>query len=956
MKKIVTLLLLSVLYLVNAEYLVKQSTLDPKAKFTIPFGSSYLNFSDQKTTKDDLYFTDKENLYLAYNKINSDIGDFLAENQIKILMQDKEFLFLVEVTSENQKRLLLRNGIYLDNVYKYRVRVPQEISIRSNFVKPEITDREKSIIDDLLNQVNQDSIKSYMQFLQDMGTRYIQAPNRRKVAFDIKDKFVELGVENAKVDSFLLESYTIGEQFPDTWQYNVVAEIPGTSASEDMIIVGGHHDSIVGNVSESNGQDPYFSAPGADDNASAVSAALEMARIFVLNNYQPKHTFQFQTYAAEEHGKLGSLDLANRYYSEEKKIKLMFNNDMISYSTASEGNWESELNVYTGAAQWGELTKYCFDTYTNVTLFPANYNHPGSDSYSYFLYGYPALFAAEHEFTPFYHQYADTVGTCNMAYFRQNVMGSMATVLHADLMPDDIKDFSIADTGTGTSLELDWSGYTPDEGTTYKVFLGIATESYDQSFVVDTESYSLTGLTSGTEYFIGVQAVGSNGFESLITEKSFTPLNLPRKVADFNIVPETSHVTLSWKANTEADITGYKVYKCLTTEGEFSEIFSTTSEFTFTDNNLEEISYYSYLVRAIDSDGNESAGADTISTRLLTLNNGVLIVDESKGNVSATLEKPSDEMLDEFYNKIFTNVKPVETLDVYNLEKLRIEDLGAYSSVFWHNFNKVNNTKLNEYQDVLRNYLARGGNLFLNVAIPSYIDGLISYTANYETEDFLKEYAYLDSSIYSQIARINGASSLKEDFTILEVDTAKARDKYENHISGLESLYSSQEDDFVYKFTTTYTDNYGVFADKTCGVYHENENNKVFLLTLPLYYAKEYQAKLLVDNVFSNFFGESVGIEEELNSSEHKDLYLAQNYPNPFNPLTSIKYSIKDQGMVQLSVFNSNGQLVNELVNKNLKAGNYTVRFNAESLNSGVYFYQLKSANKIITKKMILIK
>lgn len=83
---------------------------------------------------------------------------------------------------------------------------------------------------------------------------------------------------------------------------------------------------------------------------------------------------------------------------------------------------------------------------------------------------------------------------------------------------------------------------------------------------------------------------------------------------------------------------------------------------------------------------------------------------------------------------------------------------------------------------------------------------------------------------------------------------------------------------------------------------------------------------------------------------------LNQNYPNPFNPSTTISFTVENNNKVSLSVYNSNGQLVKNLVNKNLNKGKYSVPFDADDLNSGVYYYRMKAGNKILTKKMILVK
>jgi hypothetical protein len=72
---------------------------------------------------------------------------------------------------------------------------------------------------------------------------------------------------------------------------------------------------------------------------------------------------------------------------------------------------------------------------------------------------------------------------------------------------------------------------------------------------------------------------------------------------------------------------------------------------------------------------------------------------------------------------------------------------------------------------------------------------------------------------------------------------------------------------------------------------------------------------------------------------------LSNNYPNPFNPSTVIKYSIPFDGNVKLTVYNSLGQQVAELVNSQQATGSYEVTFDASSLSSGIYFYQINASS-----------
>jgi hypothetical protein len=83
---------------------------------------------------------------------------------------------------------------------------------------------------------------------------------------------------------------------------------------------------------------------------------------------------------------------------------------------------------------------------------------------------------------------------------------------------------------------------------------------------------------------------------------------------------------------------------------------------------------------------------------------------------------------------------------------------------------------------------------------------------------------------------------------------------------------------------------------------------------------------------------------------------LKDNYPNPFNPTTNINYSIKENSFVSLKVYNLLGEEVANLVHKEQNKGNYSVKFNATNLPSGLYIYRLQARDFVKTKSMILLK
>ena len=98
---------------------------------------------------------------------------------------------------------------------------------------------------------------------------------------------------------------------------------------------------------------------------------------------------------------------------------------------------------------------------------------------------------------------------------------------------------------------------------------------------------------------------------------------------------------------------------------------------------------------------------------------------------------------------------------------------------------------------------------------------------------------------------------------------------------------------------------------------------------------------------------------------------LSQNYPNPFNPTTTISFSIpvetfdsnvsRRSGGTSLHVYDLTGRLVKTLLNDNIEPGYHSVVWSGtdthgQSVASGMYLYQLKTDNNIITKKLVLLK
>jgi len=94
----------------------------------------------------------------------------------------------------------------------------------------------------------------------------------------------------------------------------------------------------------------------------------------------------------------------------------------------------------------------------------------------------------------------------------------------------------------------------------------------------------------------------------------------------------------------------------------------------------------------------------------------------------------------------------------------------------------------------------------------------------------------------------------------------------------------------------------------------------------------------------------AIGINTEMNDAH------INNYPNPFNPDTNFEIKLSNPTFVRLSVYNTLGQEVAVLVNDELNSGTHTIKWDAGSLSSGIYFYKFLTDNNVTTKRITLIK
>ncbi|MDP1621432.1 MAG: M20/M25/M40 family metallo-hydrolase [Bacteroidales bacterium] len=279
----------------------------------------------------------------------------------------------------------------------------------------------------MVNAINADTLRATLQEMQAWGSRFLMNDNKKEIAISLLSKFQSYGYTNVKLDSFYLVILNWNGLSDSSWQYNVVCTLPGSSAPEEIYVVGGHWDSICL-------PDPVNDAPGVDDNGTAVAATLEIARVMKLFNYQPEATIQFTLFAAEELGLFGSRDAASKARMAGTDIRYMLNMDMISNNPANIA--EVKIYQYYGFEWAGFVAAEATESYTDLAaVIPQNLVNSGSDSFPYWLEGFPSTYFEEIVFSPNWHKPSDTLGNCNVPYLKKVTGGALATLAEQQLLP-----------------------------------------------------------------------------------------------------------------------------------------------------------------------------------------------------------------------------------------------------------------------------------------------------------------------------------------------------------------------------------------------------------------------------------------------------------------------------------------------------------------------------------------
>lgn len=182
------------------------------------------------------------------------------------------------------------------------------------------------------------------------------------------------------------------ELYNHSWaQSSVVATITGSTRPDEVVVLGGHLDSIASGTGN-----PDFLAPGADDNASGIAVLSEVFRAAMAEGMVPNRTVKFMGYAAEEIGLLGSQDIAAEHQSDGINVVAVLQLDMTNFNGSVED--VAFLTDFTNP-QLRTFAGQIMDVYLPDLLWTTTACGYGcSDHASWHNRGFPALMPSEAKF------------------------------------------------------------------------------------------------------------------------------------------------------------------------------------------------------------------------------------------------------------------------------------------------------------------------------------------------------------------------------------------------------------------------------------------------------------------------------------------------------------------------------------------------------------------------------
>jgi hypothetical protein len=792
-------------------------------------------------------------------------------------------------------------------------------------------------------QVDTVSIKYYMEGLQAFQYHNAFRPNHDSTAQWMLTQFTDMGISDVRLDTFY-------HPHANEICYNVVATIPGSFDTTIVYIAGGHYDTPIG-VNYQTGDTDY--STGADDNGSGTTALLEMARLLALPGNRPARTVRFVAFDAEESGVVGSRHYADEAYQQGMNIGLMSNYDCI-------GSWVCDSLYHsipdTGSESFADLLcrtteLYGHDGTTSIRAILGGTN--AGDNWRFYKLGYPTTYSQEYILGSIHsvHDSTNYIRYQSMANIIRGGLGLMATISN---YPKTTQT-TVTDVGSGTELQVAWPPEADSNITAHRIYWGRSSGVYSDSLSTGLAADTIAGLTEDSLYYVGVVAVDNQGRTSFfINERTGTPRSSPLAPSGLTANPVDSGILLNWQRNRELDLAGYIVYHKIDNGG-YDSLTYTTDTFLL-DQPLSGASRYYYKVKARDGDGNEGPLSDSAYGRPITLDQGILIVDETNDWTSGSW--PRDAQEDSFYNYILEDYKSTQFEYGTALQRPILADFGPYSTVAWFTDDYVTMLASGAVND-LKNYLEAGGKLWFAGWKPTGdIRNSLSYPFDAGAGDILYDKFRITHAELSGTTDSFRTAVGEKGYPDISADTLKYPvTVFGKILRSIEALTPARSGDTIYVMDMK--NDGSPYEGRACAV---RDSGRTVFFGFPLYFMNKDQAKAAAQKVMLEFGEQPLGVLGNPGSRVTiRDTRLFQNAPNPFDQTTVINYQLPKAGRVSLKVYNVAGQLVRTLVDAVQNPGSYSVKWDGRDGNNlqvsnGVYVCRLQSGGFSQTGKMVVLR
>ena len=413
-------------------------------------------------------------------------------------------------------------------------------------------------IEQMVNEVSSDSLKSYIQQLVSFGTRNTlstQKDPRRGIGAArnwVLSRFNQYTKQSKGRLTAIIDTTTYqpdGKRVDTAINLgNVVATLKGSDPNDNRIfIISGHMDNMRTNVMDRTGD-----APGANDDGSGTAAVIECARVMSKHSFPA--TIIFVAVSGEEQGLLGATFMATKAKKENWNIQAVLNNDIMGSNNSSETNIidNTRIRVFSEGLPAYELDKNgkmirqlglendgksrqlaryvkevgerYVDNLQVVMIYRNDRFLRGGDHTPYVENGFAAVRITEMN-ENFYHQhqnvrkengiqYGDLPEFMDFEYLRKNAamnLCNLANLAKSPGVPEEVK----IDVKKLTNYSiLNWKAPASGKVKGYYVLMRETTSPVWQKKIFTTDQ-NISLPYSKDNYFFAVQAVSESGNESL---------------------------------------------------------------------------------------------------------------------------------------------------------------------------------------------------------------------------------------------------------------------------------------------------------------------------------------------------------------------------------------------------------------------------------------------------------